>query len=221
MKFLIFLGTVRDSTPPKPARLGVRVALTAMRCLKTRYPDHDFELVDALDYPLAPVFKPQFAYAQNKAPELLNTLAVKIVAADGYIMISPEYNHAMSPALANLLNHFGSSLFAYKPSAIVTYSAGQWGGMRAALGMRTFLSELGCLPVSAMIHVPKAQEVFAEDGSMLPGEDQTLWFDYFGRTFNQLLWWAQAAGEQREKVDPHALIRDFKQNPSQRNAPTR
>lgn len=53
MKFLIFLGTVRDSTPPKPARLGVRVALTAMRCLKTRYPDHDFELVDALDYPLA------------------------------------------------------------------------------------------------------------------------------------------------------------------------
>ncbi|WP_227537965.1 hypothetical protein [Marinobacter vulgaris] len=26
MKFLLFLGTVRDSTPPKPARLGVRVA---------------------------------------------------------------------------------------------------------------------------------------------------------------------------------------------------
>lgn len=25
MKFLVFLGTVRDSTPPKPARLGVRV----------------------------------------------------------------------------------------------------------------------------------------------------------------------------------------------------
>ena len=38
------------------------------------------------------------------------------------------------------------------------------GGMRAAVGMRTFLAELGCLPVSAMIHVPKAQEVFAPDG---------------------------------------------------------
>tara|TARA_R110002049_G_scaffold157936_1_gene322860 strand:- start:81 stop:266 length:186 start_codon:yes stop_codon:yes gene_type:complete len=56
---------------------------------------------------------------KSKAPEQLNTLADKIAAADGYIMISPEYNHSMSPALANLLNHFGSSLFSYKPSAIV------------------------------------------------------------------------------------------------------
>ena len=29
MKFLIFLGSVRDSTPPKPARLGLRVAQAA------------------------------------------------------------------------------------------------------------------------------------------------------------------------------------------------
>ncbi len=94
-------------------------------------------------------------------------------------MISPEYNHTMSPALANLLNHFGSSLFSYKPSAIVTYSAGQWGGMRAAVGMRTFLSELGCLPVSSMIHVPKAQEVFTADGSMQEEEDKDAWFDLF------------------------------------------
>ncbi|MGY0565753.1 MAG: NADPH-dependent FMN reductase, partial [Paraglaciecola chathamensis] len=78
---------------------------------------------------------------------------------------------------------FGSSLFSYKPSAIVTYSAGQWGGMRAAVGMRTFLSELGCLPVSAMIHVPKAQDVFTEDGTPETGEDQATWFDYFARTF--------------------------------------
>ncbi|WP_411019987.1 NADPH-dependent FMN reductase, partial [Salmonella sp. ZJHZ21_0168] len=85
---------------------------------------------------------PQFAYAKGKAPEPLNTLAEKIAAADGYVMVSPEYNHSMSPALANLLNHFASSSFAYKPSAIVTYSAGQWGGMRAAVGMRTFLAEL-------------------------------------------------------------------------------
>jgi len=54
--------------------------------------------------------------------------------------------------------------------------------MRAAVGMRTFLSELGCLPVSAMIHVPKAQEVFNEEGALEAGEDQEAWFDYFGRT---------------------------------------
>src|SRR5690606_11598706 len=119
MKFLVFLGTVRDSTPPKPARLGVRVGQAVLECLNTRYSEHEFELVDALDYPLADVFKPHFAYAKGKAPAQLNELAEKIAQADGFIMISPEYNHSMSPALANLLNHFGSSLFAYKPSAIV------------------------------------------------------------------------------------------------------
>lgn len=219
MKFLVFLGTVRDSTPPKPARLGLRVARACSRCLHARHDDHEFELIDALDYPLDSVFKPQFAFPRGKAPTALNELADKIGAADGFIMISPEYNHSMSPALANLLNHFGSSLFAYKPSAIVTYSAGQWGGMRAALGMRTFLAELGCLPVSAMIHVPKAQETFSEDGAMRTEAEQASWFDYFGRTFNQLIWWAQAAQEQRRKVDPRELIGLFTNSPSERNAP--
>lgn len=219
MKFLVFLGTVRDSTPPKPARLGVRVTKAVLECLNSRYTDYEIELVDALDYPTEPVFKPHFAYPRSKAPSKLNQLAEKIESADGFVMVSPEYNHSMSPALANLLNHFGSSLFSYKPSAIVTYSAGQWGGMRAAVAMRTFLSELGCLPVSAMIHVPKAQEIFTADGSVQSQVDQNSWFDYFGRTFSQLIWWAQAAKQHREQVDPHELVRDFKTDPSERNAP--
>jgi len=219
MKFLVFLGSVRNSTPPSPARLGERVTKAIIACLQSRYGEHDIELVDALDYPLETVFNPHFAYPKSKAPVELSNLAQKIEGADGYIMVSPEYNHSMSPALANLLNHFGSSLFAYKPSAIVTYSAGQWGGMRAAIGMRSFLSELGCLPVSAMIHVPNAQDVFIENGYVQNGEDQDSWFGYFGRTINQLIWWADAAKQQKQQNDPHKLITDFKTAPSQRNAP--
>tara|TARA_R110000744_G_scaffold221782_2_gene340769 strand:- start:2115 stop:2774 length:660 start_codon:yes stop_codon:yes gene_type:complete len=219
MKFLVFLGTVRNSTPPKPARLGERISKACMECLNEQFSEHEFELIDALDYPSEQVFKPHFAYAQGKAPSMLNTLADKIKAADGYVMVSPEYNHSMSPALADLLNHFGSSLFSYKPSAIVTYSAGQWGGLRAAISMRSFLSELGCLPVSAMIHVPKAQEVFNDNGSVQAGEEQSSWFNYFHRTFGQLVWWAKAAKEHSENVDPHQMIKSFKTDPSQRNAP--
>jgi NAD(P)H-dependent FMN reductase len=219
MKFLVFLGTVRDSTPPRLARLGDRVAKACIECLTRRFGDNDFELVDALDYPLNTVFKPHFVYSKSKVPAALEALAQKIDSADGYIMISPEYNHSMSPALANLLNHFGSSLFSYKPSAILTYSAGQWGGMRAAVGMRTFLSELGCLPVSSMIHVPKAQEVFEADGSLQEGENQASWFGYFARTFAQLVWWAEATNEHRATVDPHTLISDFNRDPSERDAP--
>lgn len=216
MTILVFLGSVRESAPPRPSRLGERVARACMARLQALEVEAD--LVDplALDFPRA--FKPHFSYAKGQAPEALETLAGRIARADGYVMVSPEYNHSMSPALADLLNHFGSSLYAYKPSAIATYSAGQWGGTRAAVTMRTFLSELGCLPVSAMIHVPRAQEVFDEAGEYLDGADAGRWDGYLDRTFSQLLWWSEAARRQREAGErdaPGAFTRD----PSQRNAP--
>ncbi|MCK0714240.1 NADPH-dependent FMN reductase [Chromohalobacter sarecensis] len=219
MKFLIFLGSTRDSQPPKPPRVGERVAQACRRYVELAHADHEVEIIDPLDIDLGTVFKPHFAYAQRQAPESLDQLADKIRQADGYIMVSPEYNHGMSPALAHLLNHFGSSLFAYKPSLIVTYSGGQWGGVRAAVAMRSFLSELGCLPVSAMLHIPKAGEVFQADGTPALEQDTERWKGYFGRATTQLLWWAEAAHAQREAVDPHAIIENFTRTPAQRNAP--
>lgn len=85
--------------------------------------------------------------------------------------------------------------------------------------MRTFLSELGCLPVSAMIHVPKAQDVFNVDGKPIAGQDRSSWFNYFSRTFSRLTWWAQAAKQHAEVVNPQSTLKSFKTNPSQRNAP--
>lgn len=216
LTLLVFLGSTRDSTPPRPARLGLRVARACVTRLSAD--GQDAILIDPLDFDMSGPFKPHFSYAKGKAPEALEDLARQIDAADGYVMVSPEYNHSMSPALAHLLNHFGSSHFSYKPSAIVTYSAGQWGGARAAVNMRTYLSELGCLPVSAMIHVPNAQDVFDEAGSFGTGVDAARWNEYLGRTFTQLAWWAQAARHQREDGtadQPAAFARD----PSQRNAP--
>eukprot|EP00984_Skeletonema_dohrnii_P031434 scaffold23933_cov211-Skeletonema_dohrnii-CCMP3373.AAC.1 len=138
----------------------------------------------------------------------------------------------------NVLNHFGSSTFSFKPSAIgdqnryltnhlrhtaVTYSAGQWGGTRAGVALRTTLSELGALPVSAMIHIPKAQEVINRDGSIVvtseANDEEEQWQKYCSRTFSQLEWWAVAARNHREVVDPFDESPVFGKTPSQRNAP--
>lgn len=216
-KFLVFLGSARDSTPPRPARLGLRVAQQCAKLLQEM--GHIVELIDPLSIELPAAFKPHFAYAKGAAPEILDALAAKIDAADGYVMVSPEYNHSMSPALAHLLNHFGSSLFSYKPSAIVTYSAGQWGGARAAVNMRTFLSELGCLPVSAMIHIPKAQEILTEGGDFAEDTDAEAWRSYFSRTLAQLGWWAAAAKEHKSLEGIPAAAPAFSRDPAQRNAP--
>ena len=212
MDILVFLGSARDSTPPRPARLGLRVARMCQGWLAAR--GHAVRLVDPLDLDLPGVFKPHFAYPEGRAPAALEGLAKAIEAADGHVMVSPEYNHSMSPALAHMLNHFGASRFAWTPSAIVTYSAGQWGGARAAMGMRGFLSELGCLPVSAMVHLPRAQQVLDEGGAWTT--DPEAWDGYVGRTLSQLIWWAEAARHQRAHGAPTAA---FTRDPSQRNAP--
>lgn len=219
MKYLLFLGTVRDSTPPKPARLGLRVARACLNHLQEFQSEHEVELIDPMDYDLSAPFKPHFSYAKGQAPKSLDELAKKIKQADAYIMVSPEYNHTMSPALLHLLNHFGSSLFSYKPSVIVTYSAGQWGGVRAAMSMRGCLSELGCLPVSAMTNIPKAQDVFTESGDFQEGENVERWHSYLARGFLQLEWWARATHQQRAQQDPEKKVKAFKNDPSQRNAP--
>lgn len=218
MNFLVFLGSRRESWPPKPVRLGSRVAKACETRLAQR--GERPELVDPMDFNLSPVFKPHFAYPPGDAPADLEGLAEKIDRADGYVMVSPEYNHSFSPALADLLNHFGSSLFSFKPSLIVTYSAGQWGGARAAIAMRPFLSELGCLPVSAMIHVPQAQTVFHEDGSPVDPASEERWTAYLDRGLDQLRWWAAAASHQRHSAEiPKTAA--FRGTPGDRNAPSR
>jgi NAD(P)H-dependent FMN reductase len=215
MKYLVFLGSVRESTPPHPKRLGMRVAMALTAQLNTG--ENEATLIDPLQFELGGKFKPHFAHMKDKAPEPLEQLATAISTADGYIMVSPEYNHSMSPALAHLLNHFGSSLYSFKPSVIATYSAGQWGGVRAAQNMRGFLSELGCLPVSAMIHVPKAQEVFDDCGQFLNGVDGQAWTTYIDRAIAQLDWWAAAKSQRSNNTVE--LPPAFTKDPKQRNAP--
>ena len=212
---LCFLGTTRTEGPPFPARVGSRVASFCTSLLKKQ--GHAAKVVDPLVLDLPLLRKPEFAYKRGEAPKQLSELADAIRAADAFVMISPEYNHAASPALLNTLNHFGSSIFSYKPSAICTYSQGQWGGARAAVTLRPILSELGCLPVSAMIHVPAAHTVFDEGGHLV--NEETDWEQYFMRTFSQMEWWALAAKRHKLVKDPFKLSPALTNKPSQRNAP--
>ena len=122
----VILGSTRTDGPPFPAPLGTRVGKWVESLLHFR--GHDVTIIDPVSENLPLLTRPHFAYPKTQAPKNLDRLADTFRTADGFVAITPEYNHAPSPALLNIFNHFGSSLFSYKPSAIVTYSAGQWGG---------------------------------------------------------------------------------------------
>jgi chromate reductase len=122
-------------------------------------------------------------------------MASAIKAADCFVIVSPEYNHSIPSALSAMMSHFGGSNYAYKMSAIVTYSAGPWGGMRAAVALRPFLSELGCLPVSKLTGIPVAHELLDDHG--VPRDASNRMFNQLPSMLEQLEWFTIACMNQR------------------------
>eukprot|EP00536_Pseudo-nitzschia_multiseries_P009826 jgi/Psemu1/201830/e_gw1.286.12.1 len=211
LKIAVITGSTRTMGPPSIN--GPRVASFITYELEER--GNTVTLIDPKEFSL--LEKPEFAYSPRTVPEKLKDFKNVFEEADAYVCITPEYNHGPSPGLTNVLNHFGSSVFSFKPSAIVSYSAGQWGGTRAAIALRPILSELGALPVSAMIHIPNAQDALDNDGK--PTQDPQRWQEYCGRCFSQLEWWAEAARKHKAIADPFAESKPFQSSPSERNAP--
>ena len=115
LNIALLTGSTRTSSPPTV--LHPRVNAYIHQSLQQR--GHNVTHIDPKDFPL--LEKPYFAYPPGKAPSKLQEIHSILKDADGYVCVTPEYNHSPSPALLNILNHFGSSTFSFKPSAIGAY----------------------------------------------------------------------------------------------------
>jgi NAD(P)H-dependent FMN reductase len=114
------------------------------------------------------------------------------------VIVSAEYNHSIPPALSNLLDHFLEEYF-WRPSAIVCYSAGAFGGVRAAMQLRAMLCELGMPSISSLFPVPHADQAFSETGQPSdPAIDRR-----FTRFATELEWYAEALNKQRAAGVPY------------------
>ena len=130
----VLLGSVRSE------RQGIKAARYIERKLRER--GHDPVLVDPLEKQLPLLDRMFKEYAPGTAPPVLQEMADLYRRADGFMIVTAEYNQSVPPALKNLLDHFLEEYF-WRPSSIVSYSAGRFGGVRAAVALRTILAELG------------------------------------------------------------------------------
>jgi NAD(P)H-dependent FMN reductase len=155
LQFAILYGSVRE------ARQGIRAARFVEDQLRLR--GHATFLVDAKECALPLLDRMYKEYPRGEAPEVLERLAALYREVDGFVVVSGEYNHGVPPALKNLLDHFLEEYF-WRPSAIVCYSAGQFGGVRAAMQLRMTLAELGMASIPSLFPIPKVQDAFDEEG---------------------------------------------------------
>ncbi|XP_005111027.1 FMN-dependent NADPH-azoreductase [Aplysia californica] len=189
LKFAIFLGSTREG------RQGLRVAKFMKNQLEAR--NYQVELFDPLELKF-PLLEKAFHHYENKsdAPQWMQDCDTKLRAADAFVVVSAEYNHSIPPALANMMDHFGESAYAYKPSGIVTYASGIGGGVRAAMQLRIFLGVLGCLSVSDIFSIPKVHEALTDEGK--PLNDHMI--SGAGKLITQLEWMAAAMKNHRDAV---------------------
>ena len=190
LKLVVLVGSVRSD------RQGIKAARYVEKSLAAR--GHEVTIVDPVLVQLPLLDRMYKEYDKGKAPAVLEQLATLYRAADGFVVVSGEYNHSIPPALSNLLDHFLEEYF-FRPSAIVCYSAGGFGGVRAAMQLRAMLCELGMPSISSLFPIPKIQNAFDESGTAL---DLSL-DRRFGRFAAELEWYADALREARRKGVPH------------------
>jgi len=97
-------------------------------------------LVDPLEKRFPLLDKMYKEFPPGQAPPVMEEIADLFRRADGFCIVSGEYNHTVPPALSNLMDHFLEEYF-WRPAGIVCYSGGRFGGVRAAMTLRSSLGK--------------------------------------------------------------------------------
>eukprot|EP00941_MAST-03F_sp_MAST-3F-sp1_P006358 g6358.t1 len=221
LKTLVFLGSVRSKSPwwgGLPPRTGDRVLKYVKNQIEEFNKDTknqlDLTVVDPLDFPSVLNLatnngNPTYYAAKDVATtgEDLAKLVKLVKDADCYIIVTPEYNHSLPPALTATMNQVGCSNYANKVSACVCYSgfSSAGGGTRCAVALRPYLSELGCLSVSKQVIISNANKFLSEEGNW-EGEHKDGALKTMKSMLEQLAWWGQATKVARNSKDSGKCI---------------
>lgn len=118
-------------------------------------------------------------------------------AADGLIIVTPEYNHGYPGALKEMLDALYDE-FEKKPVAICGVSSGGLGGARVVEQVRQVAIALKLHPVESAVYFSNCRELFNEDGSIKnPAYDERC-----AKMFEELFWYAHVLKAGREgKID--------------------
>jgi NAD(P)H-dependent FMN reductase len=191
-RILVFYGSYRSD------RMGIRLADFVVARLRRR--GCDVELIDAKAVNLPMLDRMYKEHPKGAAPPVLEDLAGKIRAADGFVFVTGEYNWGMQPGLKNLTDHFLEEWF-WRPAAIASYSAGRLSGVRAASAWHGTLSEMGMVVISSTISVGPIGDGLSAEGEPTGAGGAAL-ERAFARFADDLLWWVEAAREQRRRKPP-------------------
>jgi len=147
--------------------------------------DAEFEIVDLRDYPL-PFFdeeiSPAWAPSQN---EQVQAWSEKIASLDGFVFVTPEYNHSTSAVLKNAIDYIYTE-WNNKAAAFVAY--GGAGGARAVEHLRLIAAELEIATVRHQVGLSLLTD-FVNYTELTPSDYQVA---NLGKALDGVVAWSKA-----------------------------
>lgn len=162
-KILAFAGALRtDSTNKKTIRIAAEGAVKA---------GAQVTLIDLKDYPV-PLYDGDIE-ASTGLPENAIKLQELMLAHDGLLISSPEYNSGISGTLKTYIDwtsrahggHPAGACYSGKIVVIMSASPGGLGGLRGLFDLRKVLSTMGVILLPNEFAVSRSHDAFNEDGS--------------------------------------------------------
>lgn len=164
-KISVILGSIREG------RIGGKVASWFMNTIEANT-NAEVKLVDLRDFDL-PLFSdatiPSDRVGPHPNPKVQKWLDT-VAEADGYVIITPEYNHSFSSALKNAIDYC-SKEWAGKPVGFVSYG-GLVGGSRAVEQLRLVVGDFDMFDIRAQVIIRAVKTAFNEAGNLIDGERQ-------------------------------------------------
>ena len=183
------IGIIIGST--RPGRNGEQVARWVLENTAGRE-GASYEIVDLLDYDLPHLDEAVPASMGMYANDHTKAWAAKIDSLDGFVFVTPEYNHSTSGALKNAID-FVYKEWNNKAAGFVSY--GSAGGTRAVEHLRLIVGELQIADVRAQVAFSLATDF--ENYSVLKAGPQHA--AALGTVLDQLESWSGALAGVREE----------------------
>lgn len=189
-KILVLLGSSREG------RHGVKIFEWVKKELSQKI-EAVFEFIDAKDLQLGyynePLYPSMIEPGKYNDPNA-EAWRQKVEAADGFIILVPEYNRGYPAILKSALDIVYNE-WNRKPVAFIGYSSGPIGGARVVEQLKQVMVELQMAVVRAAVYVSNVEESFTENGPV----DAKAWNDRLNTLLEHLMWWTIALKQARTK----------------------
>lgn len=176
-KIVVLLGTTREGRASEGVAKYIAAELTKLGA--------EVQFVDSRDM-----------LKNQPLTETDNETWMAIAAqADGFVIVSPEYNHGY-PGMLKMVLDGADEEYDKKPVGIVGVSSGPFGGIRMIEQIRQVCVELGLVGIYETMMFGFASKAVSADGILLDQAFQPR-MEAFGKS---LLWWADGLKKLRAEA---------------------